>query len=300
MEQMWFSPLNFSSRRDVRMKDQHRLADCFLLEALLYCAILFNRCFYGLRVLVALPWCLVLIGATNPVGPWLPVIAEVPEFQTLVPFIQQTRGTMLSAVDVYNRPMVAAPEWDVSEHFGTKLSQDMTGMGPAYGYSSAGNGTHMTNCEMYGKHWETMGSPGGIEHYEWYYEVNKPALCSLKPFETWHLLRLDTSTSEAVQNRIQLLVSQKPCGVAWLLKPMPFANTACGLHLAPLASWVNHSLQPNVTRWQGLRGGAWTRCYVGKVFFWVGVDWSSGGVMVKDLKPQDLLMGWGVCTVTYL
>jgi len=42
----------------------------------------------------------------------------------------------------------------------------MTGMGPAYGYSSAGNGTHMTHCEMYGKHWETMGSPGGIEYYE--------------------------------------------------------------------------------------------------------------------------------------
>ena len=65
---------------------------------------------------VALPSCLVLIGRHQSGCSMFasPVIAKVPEFQTLLPFIQQTRGTMLSAVDAYNRPTVAA-EWRGSE-----------------------------------------------------------------------------------------------------------------------------------------------------------------------------------------
>eukprot|EP00435_Cladocopium_sp_Y103_P026090 s3452_g6.t1 len=83
----------------------------------------------------------------------LATLSQVPEFQSLMPFIQQTRGTMLFAVDVYNRS--AEPH-------------------PALSFSDA----------------------------------------------LWGRLVVETYA---------------------------FANTPCGLHLAPLASWVNHSLQPNVS-----------------------------------------------------
>ena len=267
MEQMWFSPLNFSSRRDVRMKDQHRLADCFLLEALLYCAILFNRCFYGLRVLVALPWCLVLIGRHQ--SGWTMVAGDcrgprISNFGALHP-----ANTWYHVV----RCGCVQPPHGCSAGvrcFGTFRNQAFTR------HDRHGPGIRLQLCRKRNPYdklwnvWEALGNHGKPRGHWTLWMILWGEQTSIMFTETvWNMASLAAwhfniwgsaephpalSFSEALWGRL-------------VVETYAFANTACGLHLAPLASWVNHSLQPNVTRWQGLRGGAWTRCYVGKVFF---------------------------------
>lgn len=167
---------------------------------------------------------------------------EIPELQTFVHFIRHTRGTMLSAVDFYNRCLVALS----TSLFVIFLKETMESKCHTWNIVLK---CYFSYTCLFHFPPSRVKSPKIISRHQiWSLRLWTWCLDS-EPDVTKHEFRQHSQQHSSLnENQGNSESHLSFADALWgRLVAESSMESSCGLHVAPVADWVNHSRTPNVT-----------------------------------------------------